>query len=185
MQVSELIKDLNKYMEERIKNEDRFVIDDESKADWALRKIKEHQQKIDEAKKLAEKEKEKIDEWFNDIKIKKERQINNLESLLAEYAMQKRKEDKNFKTMKLPNGRFGFRKQPLKWKYDNEKVVETLEKLGMTDLVRIKKEPKKSDIKKVFEVVNGKAVNPETGEVVEGIEVINQGESFGWRVNDE
>src|SRR5690625_5230200 len=143
------------------------------------------QDKIERNNNLADAEIHKIEQWRERENEQANNSIKYFQGLLAEYAVSKREKDPHLKTINLPNGRFGFRKRQPKWKYDNEKVVETLEKLGMTDLVRIKKEPKKSDIKKVFEVVNGKAVNPETGEVVEGIEVINQGESFGWRVNDE
>ncbi|HLR42889.1 MAG TPA: host-nuclease inhibitor Gam family protein, partial [Pseudogracilibacillus sp.] len=61
-------------------------------------------------------------------------------------------------------------------------LVGSLKKAGMNDLIRIKEEPKKSDIKKAVEVVDGKAINKETGEVIEGITITERGEKFVVKV---
>ena len=57
-------------------------------------------------------------------------------------------------------------------------MIETLEKANLTDFIRVKKEPAKTDIKKAFDVVGDKVINPDTGEVIEGITIEAQEDKF-------
>ena len=107
--MNELQESLNEHLSHK---EDNFVIDNDNKADWALRKIKEHEQAIQEASDFSEEEIHKIEHWYAQIEKQRTDQMDYLQSLLAEYASKKRAEDPDFKSMKLPNGRFGFRKRP-------------------------------------------------------------------------
>src|SRR5690625_1138807 len=105
--------------QEQVANEG-FKVDDDQKANWALRKIKQMQQQINENNKLADYEIEKIEQWRQQENEQAQNSIDYFQSLLSEYAMDKREQDSNFKSMTLPNGRFGFRKRPAKWKYDDD-----------------------------------------------------------------
>src|SRR5690625_1527227 len=181
--MNELQQSLNDHIEHETNVDDRFVIDDDTKANWALRKIAEHEEHVSNANELAQKEIDKIENWFKQVKEQRQNQIDHLQSLLAEYATKKREEDPNFKSMSLPSGRFGFRKRPDKWVYDDEKLLESLKKSEMNDLIRVKEEVNKRDLRKVLEVVNGKVLNPETGEFIEGVSIEKQGETFNVRVD--
>ena len=163
--------------QEQIKN-DSFVVDDENKANWTLRKIKQYKDKIADNNALAQAEIDKIERWNNEVNEQAQSSIDYFTSLLTSYALNKRAEDPKFKSLKLPNGRIGFRKSQPKWVYDNEKVIETLEKANLTDFIRVTKAPSKAEIKKAFEVVGDKVVNPDTGEVIEGIEIEPQDDKF-------
>lgn len=163
--------------QEEIENES-FAVMDEKQANWALRKIKQYKDQIDQNNALADAEIEKIERWNNQEREKAQQNIDSFQALLADYAMEKRKEDPGFKSIKLPNGRIGFRKRQPKWDYDNEKVIKALEDAKLKDLIRVKKEPIKTDIKKAFNAIGGKVINPKTGEVVEGITVTEQPDNF-------
>jgi len=174
---------LHDYLDEQEQvNDERFIVDDEQKANWALRKISELQKEVERNTKLAEQEIDKIKQW----EATQNKQIGDnilyFEGLLNEYAMKQREIDPEFKSMSLPNGRFGFRKQQPKWEYNDEKVLSYLEQAGMNDLIRTTRVPNKAEIRKIFEVVDDKVINKETGEVVEGIEIEQREEKFNWRI---
>lgn len=177
-----LKESLDVHLEKETNTGDRFVIDSEDKANWALRKIAEHEGHLNNANELAQKEIDKIENWFKQIKEQKQNQIEHLQSMLAEYAIKQREKDPKFKSLKLPNGRFGFRKRPDKWNYDDEKLLESLKQSEMTDLIKVEEKVNKRDLRKVLEVVNGKVLNPETGEFIDGVSIEEQGESFNVAV---
>lgn len=163
----------------------RFGIDSEGAANWALRKIKTLKQEKEANEKLAREEIEKINQWLKQENEVIDNSIAHFEALLREYALKieldKRKDKRS---IKLPHGTIGFRKPQPKWNYDEEKAVKALERAGLNELLNVKVTPKKSDIKKRLEVVNGKVINPETGEVIEGITVEEQPDTFSVRVDE-
>ena len=173
------MKNLQDYLDESEEVEsESFKVYDEQSANWALRKIKQMKDQIDNNNALAQAEIDKIEHWNNEVNKQAQESIDYFTSLLTSYALNKRAEDPKFKSLKLPNGRIGFRKSQPKWVYDNDKVIETLEKANLTDFIRVKKEPAKTDIKKAFDVVGDKVINPDTGEVIEGITIEAQEDKF-------
>lgn len=181
--MNELEKSLNEHIAEEVNNNDRFVIDSEEKADWALRKIKEAENNIEKIEEFAEHQIRQIENWKAKQTEDHYYNIGNLQSLLAEYLRNKRKEDPEFKSITLPNGNVGFRRNQSKWIYNDDVVLEALENENMTDFIKVEKKLDKRLIKKAFEVMGDKVINPDTGEVIEGIEIVEQGESLNVRLN--
>jgi len=174
---------LHDFLDEQEETEkESFAVTDDNKANWALRKIGQLNDQIDDNNALAQSEIDKIEQWNKEVNVSSSNSIDYFQSLLAQYAADKKAEDPKFKSLKLPNGNFGFRKRQPKWNYDNEKVVQALEKAEMNDLIRVKKEPAKADIKKAFAVNDGQVINPQTGEVIEGITIEEQADSFTLKV---
>ena len=179
------MNELQEYLNEQEGTEkETFAVKDDSSANWALRKISQLNDRMERNNALAQAEIDKIEQWNQAENEQVQNSIDYFQGLLAEYAMQKKKDDPKFKTMKLPNGRFGFRKRQPKWNYDDDAVLQALEKANLDDFIRVKKTPSKADIKKAFDVVNGKVISPDTGEVIDGITVVDQDESFGVTVNE-
>lgn len=156
---------------------DNFVVDDESTADWALQKIKENKEKIREKEDIAEERVYQIEQWLAREKEKLEDGINYLEGLLGNYAAQRKEDEPDLKTISLPFGKIQYRKQRAKWKYDDDKLTDFAEQ-NMPDVVQTKKKVNKNDLKKKCKIINGKVINTETGEVVEGVEVEERGEKL-------
>lgn len=155
-----------------------FQVTDDASANWALRKIKQHQEQQKENNALAESEIEKVNAWLSAENGQAQQSIDYFQSLLAVYALKEREKNPKFKSMKLPNGTVRFRKQQPSFKYDDTKLVEYLEKAEETDLIKIKKEPNKAEVKKLFVVLNGKLINPVTGELVEGVTIEEREDKF-------
>ncbi len=176
--------ELQEFLDQEVQVNEGYKIEDDSNANWALRKIKQHQQQIQNNNALAQAEIEKIESWEQQENDKVQQSIDYFQGLLAQYAMKKREEDPKFKSQKLPHGNIGFRKKPAKWNYDDNTLLETLKSNNMTDFINVTEKPNKSTIKKAFQVVNGKVVNPETGEYIDGITVEEQGKDFTVKVSD-
>lgn len=162
--------------EEEIKEiKERFKINDLESANWAFRKLKAIEEKKKEIEELAKKEIEpykleisRIEDWKNEELKSFDRSIIFFNFLLEEYYREQRKIDPKFK-VSTPYGKVTSRKQQPKWNYDDEKVVEWLLE-NDKDLVRVKYEPSKTDIKKKYKAAGNNVVT-EDGEIVEGITI--------------
>lgn len=170
---------LHEYLDsqEEVNNEN-FTIDDEQKANWALRKIKQHQEQQKENTALAESEINKIEEWLKSENDKAQQSIDYFQGLLASYALNLRESDPKFKSSKLPNGRIRFKKQQPKFNYDEDKLTQHLKQSGYTDLIKVKESPDKTAVKKKFVVQGNRLIDQETGEFVAGVEVEEREDKF-------
>jgi len=158
---------------------EKYKITDIESANWAFRKLRAIQEKENDIKKLAEKEIERIKAWQE----KELETLNNsksfFEGLLSEYFIKEREKDPKFK-ISTPYGKVSARKQQPKWNYDEDKLIEWLKENDM-ELVRVKYEPNKTEIKKRYKVV-GNVVTTEDGEIVEGITVEEQPDAIAIKV---
>jgi hypothetical protein len=175
---------LKTEVENQKKEEDYFVIDNDQKANWALRKIRHLKKKKNENEEFAkteieviQKEIDEVNQWLETENSNLNNDIEYMEGMLRVYAEQLKTDDPKLKTHKLPFGQLQFRKQRDKWKYDNDKLLEFAEK-SLEDIIKIKKQVDKRKLKKKIKIVGSKAVVADTGEVIEGIEIIQRGEKF-------
>lgn len=176
---------LQDYLEQQEQTErESFTVTDDQQANWALRKIKQAQQKQEANNALALAEINKIEEWNKSENEKAQTDIDYFQGLLAGYALQKRNEDPKFKSLKLPNGRIRFTKQQPQWKYDDETVLQALKDAELNDFIQVTETPKKADIKKVFNVVGDSVINPDTGEIIEGITIEEREDKFGVVIDE-
>ena len=159
----------------------RFRIESTEQANWAFRKLRAINVKSNEIKELAAAERQRIDEWEKKELSVLENSTEFFEGLLAEYFIKQRELDPKFK-LSTPYGRVSSRKQQPKWNYEDEKVLNWL-KENDKELIRVKYEPDKREIKKKYEVV-GNTVVTEDGEIVEGITVEERPDSINIKVVD-
>lgn len=172
---------LNEYLETQEQTEqEAFTVDTDEKANWALRKVKQYQEQQEQNNALATAEIDKIESWNKEENQKAQDSIDYFQGLLAAYALKKRETDPKFKSMKLPNGAIRFRKQQPAYQYDDDlkKVVSSLKRMDRADLIKVKESPDKTAIKKAFVANKGQLVNPETGEVVDGVNIEEREDKF-------
>lgn len=172
-------------------SDEKFIVDDDNKANWTLRKIKKIKKKQEENKELAEqqiyeiqKEIHEIEQWRDSENDKLESDVEYFESLLQNYATKLKEENPELKTHKLPFGKLQFRKKPDKWRYDDSKLLESVKKMELQDVIKIKESVNKNKLKKSSKVVEGKVINPDTGEVIEGVVIESVPEQFEVKVNN-
>lgn len=176
--------------EKENKDNDRFIIDNDKKATWALRKIKNMKQKQKKNEKLAEsqieeiqKEIDEIAEWLDKENGKIQDNIEFLKNKLKNYAFDLKEDNPDLKTHNLPFGALKFRKQRPKWKYNDDKLKEFVEE-NLKEALKIKNKVSKRKLKKKAEVAGNKAVIKDTGEVIEGVKIVDRPEKFKVEVDD-
>lgn len=156
----------------------RYEITDLSALSWAFRKMAVIAQKKSEVNALADEEIQRIEGY-------REKELYNLNNdeeffrgLINDYVARQRESDPDFKRASTPYGTVKLRKQPAKWNYDDSKLLESLKENGLTNLIRIKEEPNKADLKKVAEINGSVVVIPETGVIIDGVTVDEQAETI-------
>ena len=166
------------------KEDEGFVIDNDSKASWALRKIRHMKEKQKENEELAESQIEKIQkeideikEWLDKENGKIQDNIDFLKNKLKSYAMELKEENPDLKTHNLPFGALKFRKRRPKWNYDEDKLLK-FAKSSLQEAVKVKKKVDKRKLKKKAKVVGNKAVITESGEIIEGVNIVQRPEKF-------
>ncbi|TVY07189.1 host-nuclease inhibitor Gam family protein [Paenibacillus cremeus] len=149
----------------------RFQITDLSSLTWAMRKLTAIEVKRSEVTQVANSEIERIESY-------RKRELEGLQQsedffkgLISEYAVRKRDADPRFRNEKTAYGSIRFRKQQPNWIYDEESLISFLEQNERTDLVRVKKEPAKTEIKKLFQINEDGRVFDEYGQEVTGVKV--------------
>lgn len=160
-----------------------FRITDASSLTWAFRKLAAFEAKRAEVNKLADDEVRRIEEYRKTELSSIENSELFFKGLITQYASERREQDPKFKSEKTPYGAVSFRKQQPKWHYDDEKLVSHLSQNGLTEFVRTKVEPVKTDIKKAFKVTDDGSVFDPNGQLVEGIIVEYQGEAVDVKVS--
>lgn len=165
-------------LEEVIEHKERFTIDGIDGVNWALRKLAAIQAEMDEAKQLATNEIERINDWLKTETNKSQQSIEFFEGLLTEYAVKQRITDDKYTKTSTPYGAVRFKKNREKWVYDDNELVESLKENELTELIRIKEEPDKVQLKKAVSVIDGKIVDSNTGAILKGVSVLPQSESI-------
>jgi len=156
-----------------------WEITDDGKADWALDKIREAQAEYKRLEIAVNNKIEQLQEALEKEKESMERETGFFQSKLAQYfETVPKKKTKTQETYKLPSGRLVKKFKNPKIVRDDEKLVEWLERSGMTDLVKIKKSADWATLKKETEVVGERVVSKHTGEVIEGVAAIEQAPEF-------
>ncbi|KEI04702.1 host-nuclease inhibitor Gam family protein [Clostridium botulinum] len=157
------IKEMNEVIEEQVTT---FKVDSLESANWCFRKIRALKEQIENNKALANAEKFRIDSWEKKENESALNSIDYFESLVTEYFKEEKIKDKKFK-LSTPYGKVSSRKSKT-WKYENEELtLEYLKKNDYFDLIKVKEDLNKTELKKVFK----DGVNKETGEILPGVSV--------------
>lgn len=171
LQMNEL-EDIQEYVfqhsEDQVKQ--RFQITDLNSLNWAFRKLSAIEAKKAEINKLADAEIERIEAYRKREMEATQHSEDFFKSLIAAYAVKEREKDPKFKA-KTPYGSVSFRKRQPKWHYNDEELLNFLEQNELTDLIRVKKEPVKPEIKKRFSINEDGRAFDENGQEVAGINV--------------
>ena len=158
---------------------EEWRIDNDSRADWALDKIREARaqyrrlemvvnDKIAQLKAALEKEKERM-----------EREAGFFECKLAEYfeSVPKRK-TKTQETYKLPSGRLVKKYKQPQIVRNEDKLVAWLENNSMTELVKIQKRADWATLKKETDIAGEKIISKHTGEIIDGVRAVARNPEF-------
>lgn len=164
-----------------------MTIIDDLGADWALDKIIEEKVALRRFEITVNSKISQLQLKLNKEQEKANREIEFFESKLREYfetVQDKSKETKTQKVYKLPSGSLKMKKEVVTFDYDKTKLLEYAEKEELEDLIKVTRDFKWAEFKKVLEIKGNSIINKETGEImdIEGLSIETKPEEFNVEV---
>ena len=181
--MNELLKELENFIEQESdinESDEQYKINNEEEANEILRRIKYFESEIEKVNKISDSEIERYTKLINDYRNKKLLEFNNrlehYQLLLEEYAKEQLK-NKKTKTISLPFGKIGFKKQQDTFNYDEEVLIKYL-KENSADFIKVttKESVEKAKLKKAGTISDGKLYL--NGSAVDGITVTKNEDKF-------
>jgi Bacteriophage Mu Gam like protein len=156
-----------------------FVIENDSQADWALRKLGALQSDDAEREAFVTAELARLEQWEQQQTLKSQRAQEYFTSLLRAYYARLRQAGKvnaRNKTYSLPHGKLSMRTHEPQWLRDAPALLAWADELG---LVLIKKELDWPALKARLIPDGTGAIDAQTGEVIPGLTLARApGETF-------
>lgn len=115
-----------------------FRVDDDSKADWAMRKLASIRRKQSDNKTIFDREILRVSEWLEKVNTDLETDAQWFESNLRPYALSERHNGR--KSILLPHGTIKTVTGRAKFDIENESEFLAWAEVNAPDLVRVKKE---------------------------------------------
>lgn len=181
--MNELLKELEEFIEHESdinESSEQYKINNEEEANEILRRIKYFESEIEKVNKISDSEIERYTKLINDYRNKKLLEFNNrlehYQLLLEEYAKETLR-GKKAKTISLPFGKIGFKKQQDTFNYDEEVLLKYL-KENSADFIKVttKESVEKAKLKKAGTISDGKLYL--NGSAVDGITVTKNEDKF-------
>lgn len=166
------IYELEEVLELAESEQEGFSINDDSTADWALRKIAEERAELERLKSIAENQIEEINQKIKYLENATERRTNFLKGCLGQYFQTvPHKATKTQETYKLLSGSLVFKLPKQTMVKDDAQLLDYFRQNGMPEYIKTKEEPAWGEYKKNLTIVDGHAMDTVTGEIVDVIRV--------------
>lgn len=161
-------------------DEDRgFRIADDDAADWAVRKIAEERAELARMEAMAAEQIARIQEKVEAARKRCESGTAYLTGKLAEYFNTvPHKATKTQETYRLLSGVLKMKRGGASMKQDDKVLLEHLKATGNGEFITVTEKPKWGEFKKRLQIVGDTVVDKETGEIVEGVQVIENPDVF-------
>lgn len=167
-------KALYEILAPETEEKDNFVIDNDSKAEWAITVIKAEKTDRDRLISVCEQKIQEYQEKIEQFKKQYESRTSYLISCLNQYFQTvPHKTTKTQETYKLPSGTLKLKLHGVEYQRDDTKLVEWLKSSGMSDYIQIKESPKWAELKKTIQVSGNKVITAD-GEIVEGVSAVEK-----------
>jgi hypothetical protein len=145
-----------------------FVVDNDQKADWAIRKLAVIRRKQAENKAIYDAEIIRITEWLSTVNTALDRDALYFEAVLTPYALLQRSEGR--KTVTLPHGTLKTTAGQSRIEFKDESKFIEWAKINDPALLRIKTDVDKSALK-VLITEEGVLISTQ-GEIIPDVEVV-------------
>ncbi len=176
------VAEVEELQEEGQEEQQRWRIENDLIADWAIEKIKRFRAELERKRQLAEEKKRQIDMWYKSEQKKIERDIKFFEQKLYEYYMsldpKQLRKGKVQTKYELMSGTLKLKKQNPDIEREKETLLAWLKENGLTEYIKIVKEPDWAKLREKVKITDDKAVYPETGEIIPGIKVNPRPDKF-------
>lgn len=149
---------------------ERFVVDNDEKAAWVMRKLAALKKRQDEIDSVAKQEIAHIENWHLVESGKMVADMNFFSHILTEYARAER-EANGRKSISLPAGTVTSRASSERIDFADVDAFLAWATPNAPSLIQTRREPDKASVKQALTIHDGKVIDPTTGEIVPGLEV--------------
>lgn len=156
---------------------DGWVCDDDGKAEWCLKQIRDAEDTI---KRWEEHYAQQLDR----IRKAQQRRIDTMTVYLRRYLLMQRdagmvKSTKTQDSYGLPSGTLRLKHGGVEYKRDDDKLVAWLQDTELDALIKVKLSPDWAGLKKLVSAqADGNVVLTETGEIISGVTAVQKQDSF-------
>jgi phage host-nuclease inhibitor protein Gam len=157
-----------------------FVIDDDSKADWAMRKLASIRRKQADNKAIFDREVQRVAEWLEKVNTALEKDAEWFEANLKPYALTERSNGR--KSVVLPHGTIKTTAGRPKIEIENEVEFLAWAEKSEPELIRIKKEIDKKVLNTLL-TDSGDVISTQ-GEIVPSVRVTPAETSVSFVIAD-
>ena len=157
-----------------------FIVNDDAKADWAMRKLASLRRKQADNKAIYEREVLRVAEWLEKVNTDLERDAEWFESNLKPYALTERYNGR--KSLVLPHGTIKTTAGRSKIEIENELEFLAWAETSQPELIRIKKEIDKKVLNTLL-TDSGDVISTQ-GEIVPSVRVIPAETSVSFVIAD-
>lgn len=166
-------------------DQEQWEISNDSEAEWLIDKVNEDLIEINRFELSLTNKIEILKERLEKVKKEKENKISRRDSYLLRYfediPEELKKKSKTMEKYRLPSGEI-IKKYPApEFKRDNDTLVNWLKENRMTEFIEVKESAKWADLKKATKTIGSSVVLEETGEIIEGIEVIERAPTLEFK----
>ncbi len=150
-------------------------------ADWQIERIKAIQAEMRRKEMIAQNKIQQIVDWLEKERKTADNEIAFRQSILRTYfdSLPKDlvKQTKTQKSYKLPSGTLRVKQLPPEFRRDDDTLLQWI-KANKPRFVKIKEMPDWAGLKDLVQIVDDKAIDIQTGTVVEGVEVVAREPKF-------
>lgn len=154
-------------------------IADDGCAEWAVCKIAEERAELARIKELAEAQIARIEDKVAAAERRCENGTRFFTNKLAEYfETVPHKKTKTKESYRLLSGTLAKKLGGRSMKQDDAKLLEYLKASGNEDMIKTTESPKWGEFKKRLEIMGGQVIDTATGEIVEGVAIVEKPDTF-------
>jgi hypothetical protein len=157
-----------------------FKVDDDLKADWAMRKLASIRRKQSQNKTIFDAEVQRVQEWLEKVNTALERDSAYFEAVLTQYALLQRLEGR--KSVVLPHGTVKTTAGRPKIEIESSEEFITWAQANAQDLLRIKTEVDKKALN-ALPIHEGQVIST-TGEIIPSVKVIPAEPSVSFDISE-
>ena len=162
----------------------RFKIENDSQASWAMRKLLSIRNKVEDNESIADSERTRIDTWLYNSNHKFDKDTKYFEFVLTEYAQSQRSAGR--KSIETAYGSVKSRATQEKFLVTDEESFFAWAEQNLPEAISVKRSPSLAAIKSAVTVEStaslGLVAMTENGEIIPGVDVTAAGVNFSVEV---
>lgn len=152
---------------------DKWRIRDEEGANKYMRIVRSIDKQAQEIDEMMRREVDRVEKFYSEQLYELNSKQALFEDRLIDWYNRQREQNPKYQ-LKTPWGKVTSRRTESPQWLDEDATLAWLESAGHGELVKVEKSIKKNDLKKAMNKADGYYIDPATGEIVPGVEIVEK-----------